>query len=986
MGIKFTTKGFIELWRGTVKVSQHTLEVEAIERATVDYEATGNALYTLRYPNKEVDLSRLTRVIRDVDVTRPTTPAGFSLNPVSASQINLFWTVATDPQGAATEANTGVAGYRVYRNGSLRTTTTSLSFSDTGLTEYTLYSYYVTAFDGATPANESVATTTATLRTLDVTAPTTPVITASATGQTSLSVALTTPSTDAHSGVATYRLEYKRTVDSTWTLDSATLTAASFPRSISGLTAATAYDTRCRATDVSGNVGAFSATSSATTTASSGSPTLNADWNSIRASAVMSTRFDTSGEVTDYRLLDGKSGNITHDTSRRWYGAGSLKINIPTGDSENSGNWFRHLDDSFGLFTGSGGQPGGASNSTNQGYTPPMVFEVAFGVYIPAALRNTVFPSGAGWKLGILSHDGQSNNSFEIVWQNTEQRGYVQGYYQNPGNVAPPSSGIEVWDTSLSSGCSAASPDFLHEPNIDHGANALSNLSATRPDTGAAWSACQQAWGRYGGLYSYGVSGYPDAASGSRIWKFWEQLDPFGAYIGPFLLPADDWMALKFRVDLNSYSAATNRVRAYAARRHHTSWQLLADLQNVILNQEIDGFGGGFQKRYNSVWLTPFHTSRTSGGGTSTQINYGFVVSRRDGGAIPLPQIWPELGTTTLATAAAALANEQWGSITVSGLTQSLISPFNSDSIMSFMPRAQWDYVHHKAFLYGGTHDAGTITNSYEALIRYDDNDNTWRLEEAHTPEDSPGGGSSQPHHGYCHRAVRPTDGQQFQMFVGGNTVKMRPYAGTLVSNPTWTTLPSVGGEMFIDFNTQNTLAWFPEMHGGEGALVFASDSRFCKTWRESTNTWTSRATSNNSPSTEPWSVYCERDSRVYFGGSTRMWSIDASGVVTAETNPPFAISSGSSNGNSNPSSWPGRIIAPSNGGKLSAHTGAGALYEYTRGAGGAGTWAALGTSLPFSYSDAQVVNFPTEYGVTAFVYITSGNSVPSSTMWLWKH
>jgi hypothetical protein len=111
------------------------------------------------------------------------------------------------------------------------------------------------------------------------------------------------------------------------------------------------------------------------------------------------------------------------------------------------------------------------------------------------------------------------------------------------------------------------------------------------------------------------------------------------------------------------------------------------------------------------------------------------------------------------------------------------------------------------------------------------------------------------------------------------------------------------------------------------------------------------------------------------------MWSVDASGAVTAESDPPFAISSGGSNGNTNPSSWPGRIIAPSNGGKLAAHTGAGALYEYTRGTG----WAALGTSLPFSYDDSAIVNFPTEYGVTAFVFLQSAFT-PSNSMWLWKH
>lgn len=82
-------------------------------------------------------------------------------------------------------------------------------------------------------------------------------------------MALTTPSTDAGSGVAGYRHEYKRTADSTWTLDNDLLQPVHFPRAISGLTASTQYDFRLRARDFAGNIGSFSSTSQATTSASS---------------------------------------------------------------------------------------------------------------------------------------------------------------------------------------------------------------------------------------------------------------------------------------------------------------------------------------------------------------------------------------------------------------------------------------------------------------------------------------------------------------------------------------------------------------------------------------------------------------------------------------------------------------------------------------------------------------------------------------------
>jgi chitodextrinase len=75
------------------------------------------------------------------DVTPPTTPASFTATVVSASQINLTWSASTD--------DVGVAGYKVYRNGMLVTAVAGTSYSDTGLTASTAYSYAVAAYDAA---------------------------------------------------------------------------------------------------------------------------------------------------------------------------------------------------------------------------------------------------------------------------------------------------------------------------------------------------------------------------------------------------------------------------------------------------------------------------------------------------------------------------------------------------------------------------------------------------------------------------------------------------------------------------------------------------------------------------------------------------------------------------------------------------------------------------------------------------------------------
>ena len=91
------------------------------------------------------------------DITAPSTPTGLTATAASPSRINLSWSASTDTGGS------GLAGYRVYRGGSLIASPTSTSYSDTGLAASTAYSYTVHAYDNATntsgPSNTASATT-----------------------------------------------------------------------------------------------------------------------------------------------------------------------------------------------------------------------------------------------------------------------------------------------------------------------------------------------------------------------------------------------------------------------------------------------------------------------------------------------------------------------------------------------------------------------------------------------------------------------------------------------------------------------------------------------------------------------------------------------------------------------------------------------------------------------------------------------------------
>ncbi|MBD8526685.1 S8 family serine peptidase [Pseudomarimonas arenosa] len=84
------------------------------------------------------------------DTTPPSTPSNFSASAASSSAISLSWSAATDTGGS------GLAGYKLERcSGSSCTnfaqvaTTSSTSYSDSGLSASTTYRYRVRAYDGA---------------------------------------------------------------------------------------------------------------------------------------------------------------------------------------------------------------------------------------------------------------------------------------------------------------------------------------------------------------------------------------------------------------------------------------------------------------------------------------------------------------------------------------------------------------------------------------------------------------------------------------------------------------------------------------------------------------------------------------------------------------------------------------------------------------------------------------------------------------------
>lgn len=180
------------------------------------------------------------------DSTVPSAPTGLTSPTRTMTSVNLSWTASTD--------NVGVTGYRIYRGGTQVGTSTTTSFSDTGLASNTTYVYTVAAVDAA--ANVSAQSTGLSVTTLaDTTAPTAPGA-PTVTSKSASSVSLAwTASTD-NVGVTGYRVYRNGTQVGTTTGLTYTDTA--------GITAGASFSYAVAAIDGAGNVSPQSPSTSVT--------------------------------------------------------------------------------------------------------------------------------------------------------------------------------------------------------------------------------------------------------------------------------------------------------------------------------------------------------------------------------------------------------------------------------------------------------------------------------------------------------------------------------------------------------------------------------------------------------------------------------------------------------------------------------------------------------------------------------------------------
>jgi chitodextrinase len=237
------------------------------------------------------------------DTTPPSVPSGLT-GSVTSSQVNLSWTASTD--------NVAVTGYRIERcqGASCSTfaqigTSTIVSFSDTGVTAATSYSYRVRAADAAGNLSVYSNIISVTIQAADTTAPTAPTgLAATAASASQINLTWTASTDDV--GVTGYQVDRCQGAGCTTFAQVATSTGTSF--NDTGLAPSTSYSYQVRAADAAGNISANSSIATATTQAPPDTTAPTAP-TGLSATAVSTTQINLAWTastdnvaVTGYRV------------------------------------------------------------------------------------------------------------------------------------------------------------------------------------------------------------------------------------------------------------------------------------------------------------------------------------------------------------------------------------------------------------------------------------------------------------------------------------------------------------------------------------------------------------------------------------------------------------------------------------------------------------------------------------------------------------
>jgi len=171
--------------------------------ATASYMDTSLAAYTtysytVSAYDAAGDTSTSSTAISVTTLAQPSQPTILASGTVTSSSVALSWTAST--------ASQGISGYTILRNGNKVGTSTSTSFTDTGLAASTSYSYTVSAYDSV--GDTSVLSSALPVTTLAATktAPTAPTSFAAVENATFCNVILSWDASTSLIGITGYQI------------------------------------------------------------------------------------------------------------------------------------------------------------------------------------------------------------------------------------------------------------------------------------------------------------------------------------------------------------------------------------------------------------------------------------------------------------------------------------------------------------------------------------------------------------------------------------------------------------------------------------------------------------------------------------------------------------------------------------------------------------------------------------------------------------
>ena len=150
----------VQFFRGATSLGTDTTSPYSVtwnNAAAGNYAITAVATDNAGATTTSATSNIIVNTVGTPDTTAPSVPAGLAATSVTASSVNLSWNASTDNAGGS-----GIAGYDVYRNGTLVGSPAGTSFSNTGLSASTAYNFRVRARDNAGNASAQSAQITAT--------------------------------------------------------------------------------------------------------------------------------------------------------------------------------------------------------------------------------------------------------------------------------------------------------------------------------------------------------------------------------------------------------------------------------------------------------------------------------------------------------------------------------------------------------------------------------------------------------------------------------------------------------------------------------------------------------------------------------------------------------------------------------------------------------------------------------------------------------